>query len=113
MALTQVGVVGSGMIMEDQNGPALAQLVRGGVLEQVHIAAQGSASLRRLLGRSWWAERFPDLPEGWVKTYPPLEADESVRGSDFTSRPVSALVASDHSLTTNLPSLSPHFSPAL
>ena len=83
MALTQIGVVGSGMIMEDQNGPALAQLVRGGILEQVHIAAQGSASLRRLLGRSWWAERFPDLPEGWVKTYPPLEADESVRGSDF------------------------------
>ena len=83
MALTQIGVVGSGMIMEDQNGPAIAQLVRRGVLGQVHIAAQGSASLRRLLGLSWWRERFPDLPEGWVKTYPPLETDESVRRPDF------------------------------
>jgi len=71
------------MIMEDQNGPAIAQLVRRGVLGQVHIAAQGSASLRRLLGLPWWRERFPDLPEGWVRTYPPLETDESVRGSDF------------------------------
>jgi predicted dehydrogenase len=83
MALTQLGVVGSGMIMEDQNGPAVAQLVRRGVLGQVHIAAQGSASLRRLLGLSWWSERFPDLPEGWVKTYPSLETDESVRRPDF------------------------------
>ncbi len=83
MALTQIGVVGSGMIMEDQNGPAIAQLVRRGILGQVHIAAQGSASLRRLLGLPWWRERFPDLPEGWVKTYPPLETDERVRGSDF------------------------------
>src|SRR5215831_10741609 len=83
MALTQIGVVGSGMIMEDQNGPAIAQLVRGGVLGQVHIAAQGSASLRRLLGLPWWRERFPDLPQGWVRTYPPLETDERVRGSDF------------------------------
>ena len=66
MALTQIGVVGSGMIMEDQDGPAIAQLVRRGVLGQIHIAAQGSASLRRLLGLSWWRERFPDLPEGWV-----------------------------------------------
>jgi hypothetical protein len=53
MALTQLGVVGSGMIMEDQNASAIAQLVRRGVLGQVHIAAQGSASLRRLLGLSW------------------------------------------------------------
>src|SRR5437660_9956916 len=83
MALTQIGVVGSGMIMEDQNGPAIAQLVRGGVLGQVHIAAQGSASLRRLLGLPRWRERFPDLPEGCVRTYPPLEADERVGGSDF------------------------------
>ncbi len=83
MALTQIGVVGSGMIMEDQNGPALAQLVCQGVLGQVHIAAQGSASLKRLLGRPWWRERFPDLPSGWVKTYPPLETDESLRRPDF------------------------------
>jgi predicted dehydrogenase len=83
MALTQIGVVGSGMIMEDQNGPAIAQLVRAGVLGQVHIAAQGSASLRRLLGMPWWPERFPDLPQGWAKTYPPLETDPSVRGSHF------------------------------
>lgn len=83
MALTQVGVVGAGMIMEDQNGPALAQMVRRGVLGQVHIAAQGSASLRRLLGLPWWSERFPDLPEGWVRTYPSLETDERVRRPDF------------------------------
>ena len=83
MALTQIGVVGSGMIVEDQNGPAIAQLVRGGVLGQVHIAAQGSASLRRLLALPWWRERFPDLPEGWARTYPPLDTDESVRGPDF------------------------------
>jgi D-galacturonate reductase len=83
VALTQVGVVGSGMIMEDQNGPALAQLVRGGVVGQVHIAAQGSASLRRLLGLPWWRERFPDLPEGWVRTYPPRETAESLRRPDF------------------------------
>jgi predicted dehydrogenase len=81
--LTQIGVVGSGMIMEDQNAPALAQLVRRGVLGQVHIAAQGSASLRRLLGLPWWRERFPDLPGGWIKTYPPVATDDSVRGSDF------------------------------
>ena len=83
MASTQIGIVGSGMILEDQNGPAVAQLVRGGVLGQVHIAAQGSASLRRLLGLPWWRERFPDLPQGWIRTYPPLETDERVRGSDF------------------------------
>lgn len=83
MALTQVGVVGAGMIMEDQNGPALAQMVRRGELGQVHIAAQGSASLRRLLGLPWWGERFPDLPEGWARTYPALETDESVRRPDF------------------------------
>jgi predicted dehydrogenase len=71
------------MIMEDQNGPAIAQLVRRGVLGQVHLTAQGSASLRRLIGRSWWRERFPDLPEGWVRTHPPLETDERVRRSDF------------------------------
>jgi predicted dehydrogenase len=71
------------MIMEDQNGPAIAQLVRAGVLGQVHIAAQGSKSLRRLLGLPWWQERFPDLPQGWVKTYPGLDLDENVRGSDF------------------------------
>ena len=64
MALTQIGVVGSGMIMEDQNGPAIAQLVRRGVLGQVHIAAQGSTRLRRLLGLPWWRERFPDLAGG-------------------------------------------------
>jgi predicted dehydrogenase len=83
MALTQIGVVGSGMIVEDQNGPAIAQLVRAGVLGQVHIAAQGSTSLRRLLGLRSWRERFPDLPHDWVRTYPPLETDESVRGPDF------------------------------
>jgi predicted dehydrogenase len=83
MALPQIGVVGSGMIMEDQNAPALAQLVRQGVLGQVHIAAQGSASLRKLLGLPWWRDRFPDLPDGWVKTYPPLNTDESVRRADF------------------------------
>src|SRR3954469_15302088 len=83
MALTQVGVVGSGMIMEDQNGPALAQLVRRGVVGQVHVAAQGSASLRKLLGLAWWRDRFPDLPEGWVRTYPSLETDERVRRPDF------------------------------
>jgi predicted dehydrogenase len=71
------------MIMEDQNGPAIAQLVRGGVIGQVHIAARGSASLRRLLGRPWWRERFPDLPAGWVQTYPALDTDVSVRGSHF------------------------------
>lgn len=83
MALPQVGVVGSGMIMEDQNGPALAQLVRRGVVGQVHIAAQGSASLRRLLGLPFWRERFPDLLDGWARTYPPLETDPAVRRSDF------------------------------
>jgi len=83
MALSQIGVVGSGMIMEDQNASAIAQLVRRGVLGQVHIAAQGSASLRRLLGLSWWSERFPDLSPAWVQTYPPREMDESVRRPDF------------------------------
>jgi D-galacturonate reductase len=83
MTLTQIGVVGSGMIMEDQNGPALAQLVRRGVLGQIHIAAQGSASLKRLLGLPWWGERFPDLPAGWVQTYPPLATDESLRRPDY------------------------------
>ena len=83
MALIQVGVVGSGMIMEDQNGPALAQLVRRGVIGQVHIAAQGSGSLRRLLGLPWWRERFPDLPAGWVTTYPPLDTDPRARRPDF------------------------------
>lgn len=82
-ALPQIGVVGSGMIMEDQNGPAIAQMVGRGVLGQVHIAAQGSASLRKLLGLPWWGERFPELPDGWVKTYPSLETDPSVRRSDF------------------------------
>src|SRR5438270_14008808 len=82
-ALPQIGVVGAGMIMEDQNGPALAQMVCRGVLGQVHIAAQGSASLRKLLGLSWWSERFPDLPEGWVTTYPPLETETNVRRPDF------------------------------
>ena len=83
MALAQIGVVGSGMIMEDQNGPAARTGPCAGVLGQVHIAAQGSASLRRLLCLPWWRERFPDLPEGWVRTYPPLETEESVRGSHF------------------------------
>jgi predicted dehydrogenase len=83
MALTQIGVVGAGMIMADQNAPALAQLVRGGVLGRVHIAAQGSASLRKLLGLPGWRERFPDLPERWVTTYPPLETDGSLRSSEF------------------------------
>jgi len=83
MALTQIGVVGSGMIMEDQNASAIAQLVRRGVLGQVHIAARGSASLRRLLGLSWWSERFPDLSPAWVQTYPPRAMDESVRRPDF------------------------------
>ncbi len=93
MALTQLGVVGSGMIVEDQNGPALAQLVRRGVLGQVHIAAQGSASLRRLLGMSWWRDRFPDLPDGWVRTYPPLETDERERSPDFYRQMYRALPA--------------------
>jgi predicted dehydrogenase len=83
MPSTQIGVVGSGMIMEDQNAPAIAQLVRRGILGHVHIAAQGSASLRKLLGLPWWHERFPDLPQGWVKTYPPLDTVESVRRADF------------------------------
>src|SRR6516165_6235864 len=82
-ALPQIGVVGSGMIMEDQNGPAIAQMVCRGVLGQVHIAAQGSASLRKLLGHSWWRARFPELPGGWVKTYPALEADPDVRRPDY------------------------------
>jgi predicted dehydrogenase len=82
-ALPQIGVVGAGMIMEDQNGPALAQLVCRGVLGQVHIAAQGSASLRKLVGLPWWRERFPELPAGWVKTYPSLETDPSLRRGDY------------------------------
>jgi predicted dehydrogenase len=82
-ALPQVGVVGSGMIMEDQNGPALAQMVCRGELGQVHIAAQGSASLRKLLGLPWWSVRFPDLPRGWVTTYPSLETDLGHRRPDF------------------------------
>jgi predicted dehydrogenase len=81
------------MIMEDQNGPAIAQLVRRGVLGQVHIAAQGSASLRRLLAPPSWQERFPDLPQGWVRTYPPLETDERVRGTDFYREMYRALPA--------------------
>lgn len=93
MALTQVGVVGAGMIMEDQNGPALAQMVRAGVVGQVHIAAQGSASLRKLLGLSWWSERYPDLPQDWARTYPPLETDEKVRRSDFYREMYRALPA--------------------
>jgi hypothetical protein len=79
------------MIMEDQNAPAIAQLVRRGVLGQVHIAAGGSASLRRLLGLPWWRERFPDLPAGWVTTYPPLETDESARAPDFYRKMYRAL----------------------
>ncbi|MDR3632560.1 MAG: Gfo/Idh/MocA family oxidoreductase [Isosphaeraceae bacterium] len=82
-ALPQIGVVGSGMIVEDQNGPAIAQLVCRGVLGQVHVAAQGSASLRKLLGLPWWNERFPELPEGWVTTYPSRETDPAVRRPDF------------------------------
>jgi predicted dehydrogenase len=82
-ALPQIGVVGSGMIMEDQNGPAIAQMVWRGVIGQVHIAAQGSASLRKLLGLPWWGERFPELPKGWVTTYPSLETDPSLRRPDF------------------------------
>src|SRR5262245_41640453 len=91
MALTQIGVVGAGMIMEDQNGPAIAQLVRRGVLGQVHIAAQGSGSLRRLMGLPWWSERFPDLSEGWVRTYPSLGTDERVRRPDFYREMYAAL----------------------
>src|SRR5262249_42763568 len=83
MALTQIGVVGSGMIMEDQNASAIAQLVRRGVMGPVHIAAEGSAGLRSLLGLSWWSGRFPDLSPAWVRTYPPREMDESVRRPDF------------------------------
>ena len=82
-ALPQIGVVGAGMIMEDQNGPALAQMVCRGELGRVHIAAQGSASLRKLLGLPWWTERFPALPQGWVTTYPPRETDPAVRRGDF------------------------------
>lgn len=93
MATIQVGVVGSGMIMEDQNGPALAQLVRAGVVGRVHIAAQGSGSLRRLLGHPWWRDRFPDLPADWVTTYPPLSTDESVRRPDFYREMYRALPA--------------------
>ena len=92
-ALPQVGVVGSGMIMEDQNGPALAQMVCRGVIGQVHIAAQGSASLRKLLGLSWWGERFPDLPRGWVTTYPPLETDPGLRRPDYYREMYRALPA--------------------
>lgn len=93
MALTQIGVVGSGMIMEDQNGPAIAQLVREGVIGQVHITAQGSASLRRLLGHSWWRERFPDLSGAWVHTYPPLDTDDTIRRHDFYREMYRALPA--------------------
>jgi predicted dehydrogenase len=82
-ALPQVGVVGAGMIMEDQNGPALAQMVCRGILGQVHIAAQGSASLRKLLGLSSWRERFPALPPGWATTYPSLETDPGLRRGDY------------------------------
>jgi D-galacturonate reductase len=82
-SLPQIGIVGAGMIMADQNGPAVAQLVRMGVLGQVHVAAQGSASLRAFLGLPWWRDRFPDLPAGWANTFPPLELDPSVRRSDF------------------------------
>ena len=81
--LPQVGVVGSGMIMEDQNGPALAQMVCRGIVGPIHIAAQGSASLRKLLGHASWSERFPELPEGWVTAYPPLDTDPDVRRPDF------------------------------
>jgi predicted dehydrogenase len=81
--LPQIGVVGAGMIMEDQNGPAIAQMVGRGVLGQVHIAAQGSASLRKLLGLPWWRERFPELWEGWVTTYPPPETDPGQRRPDY------------------------------
>jgi predicted dehydrogenase len=71
------------MIMEDQNGPALAQMVCRGELGQVHIAAQGSASLRKLLGQPWWSVRFPALRPGWITTYPALETDTGLRRSDF------------------------------
>jgi predicted dehydrogenase len=82
-ALPQVGVVGAGMIMEDQNGPALAQLVCRAVIGQVHIAAQGSASLRRLLGQPWWSERFPELSRNWVIPYPAIDTDPSLRRPDY------------------------------
>jgi D-galacturonate reductase len=81
--LPQIGIVGAGMIVEDQNGPAIAQMVCRGILGPVHIAAQGSASLRKLLGLSWWSERFPDLPPGWATTYPALETDPSDRRPDY------------------------------
>jgi predicted dehydrogenase len=89
--LPQVGVVGAGMIMEDQNGPALAQMVCRGEIGRVHIAAQGSASLRKLLGLPWWSERFPDLPENWVTTYPPRETDPALRRPDYYRRMYHAL----------------------
>ncbi len=82
-ALPQVGVVGAGMIMEDQNGPALAQMVCRGEIGQIHIAAQGSGSLRKLVGLSWWRDRFPDLPAGWLKTYPSLDTDPALRRPDY------------------------------
>jgi predicted dehydrogenase len=81
------------MIMEDQNGPALAQMVCRGELGPIRIAAQGSASLRKLLGLPWWHARFPDLPKGWVTTYPALEHDPGVRRPDFYREMYDALPA--------------------
>jgi predicted dehydrogenase len=81
------------MIMEDQNGPALAQMVCRGELGPIHIAAQGSASLRKLLGLPWWQARFPDLPRGWVTTYPSLQTDPGVRRPDFYRAMYDALPA--------------------
>ena len=83
MSGPQLGLVGSGMIVEDQIGPALAQLVCRGELEKVGIAAQGSGSLRKLLGLSTWQTRFPDLPKDWVQTYPDLGLDPAERNPEF------------------------------
>src|SRR5262249_34934915 len=40
-------------------------------------------SLRKLLDAPVWRERFPELPEAWVTTYPSRDADPSERRGDY------------------------------
>jgi hypothetical protein len=68
-------------------------MVCRGELGQIHIAAQGSASLQRLLSQPWWRVRYPDLPRGWVTTYPTLETDPGMRRPDFYRAMYGALPA--------------------
>ena len=55
MALTQIGVVGSGMIMEDQNAPAIAQPpspARSAVAQPITpppIAKETTATMRAVI----------------------------------------------------------------